>query len=100
MTASTVSPDWVMVGWREAGECVLLASGSLTAAQLDYRAREYQFRDVQDMRRRFKPQKTLTAHMDDYLIIRAATYAECLAELLFKHQWRPDEPRTIEGTAS
>lgn len=83
-------PEWVMLGLEWPGPGVLLmASRSLTAAQLDFRAREYRFDSIEQLMANFQPELTLDVHMrDDYVLVAGPDYATCLAALL--GQWSPD----------
>lgn len=92
-------PEWVMVGAKWSGPGVmLLASRTLKAVELDFRARQYDFESWAQFLTQFRPELTLSVHMDDdYVLVFGPTYAECLAQLL--GQWQPDDlaPRAIEG---
>lgn len=88
-------PQWVMMGaeWDGPG-VLLLASRTLTAAELDFRARSYEFRSWEEFVRpgAFRPELTLSVHMDDdYVLVFGATYIDCLATLL--KGWQPDNLR-------
>lgn len=98
---NTARPQWVMLGadWDGPG-VLLLASRTLKSVELDFRARSYEFRDIADLLARFRPELTLTVHMDDdYVLVAGATFADCLAELL--QHWQPDDltahPLAIES---
>lgn len=83
--------------WEGPG-VVLLASRTITQAELDFRARQYDFRDWADFMTNFRPELTLSIHMfDDYVLVFGANYAECLAQLM--QVWDPDD-RTAFGTAA
>lgn len=72
-------PEWVMLGadWDGPG-VLLLASRTLKAADLDFRARSYEFRDWTEFLTRFRPELTLKVHMDDdYVLVAGPTYADC-----------------------
>lgn len=90
-----------MLGLQWPGPGVLLlASRSLTSAELDFRARSYEFDSWEAFLTpgAFKPELTLQIHMrSDYVVVAGPSYAECLQALL--GQWSPDrEPvRAIEG---
>jgi hypothetical protein len=86
-------PEWVMLGLDWPGPGVLLmASRSLTAAQLDFRAQEYQFDSWEQFMAGFRPELTLNVHMrSDYVVVAGPDYASCLAALL--GQWSPDVGR-------
>jgi hypothetical protein len=83
-------PEWVMLGLEWPGPGVLLmASRSLTAAQLDFRARAYQFDSIAQLMANFRPELTLDVHMrDDYVLVAGPDYVRCLSALL--EQWSPD----------
>lgn len=90
---NSARPQWVMMGaeWDGPG-VMLLASRTLTSAELDFRARSYEFRSWEEFLQPgvFKPELTLSVHMqDDYVLVFGPTYAECLAELL--GEWQPDD---------
>jgi hypothetical protein len=86
-------PEWVMLGVDWDGPGVLLvASRSLTAAELDFRSRRQDFASWEHFSRpgAFRPELTLYVHMhNDYVVVAGPTYAECLAALM--QQWSPDE---------
>lgn len=92
-------PDWVMLGLRWPGPGVLLmASRTLTAAELDFRARAYEFDSWEQFMGGFHPELTLSVHMhNDYLVVAGPDYASCLATLL--KNWSPDggDLPAIEG---
>lgn len=85
-------PEWVMLGLDWPGPGVLLmASRSLTQAQLDFRAREYRFDSWEEFLTpgAFRPELTLSVHMaNDYVVVAGPDYVSCLAALL--EQWSPD----------
>lgn len=90
---NSARPQWVMMGaeWEGPG-VLLLASRTLTAAELDFRARSYEFRSWAEFLQpgAFRPELTLSVHMqDDYVLVFGPTYAECLARLL--EEWQPDD---------
>jgi hypothetical protein len=93
-----IRPDWAMVGWRGPDrKCWLIASTELDTAQLDWLRAEYQFRSWDDFTalNAFRPKW----HLDvigtgRFTITRADSYAQCLADLLFNHHWRPDASRS------
>jgi len=99
-------PRWVMVclEWDGPG-VLLLASDRLTSAQLDFEARRYDFRDVEDMRRSFSPSLALTTVIDTrpagggkdgYVLVAAPDWVQAMRALM--GQWMPDdpEPRALE----
>lgn len=97
-----VRPDWVMLGWRNGGRCFLMASETVLSASMGIKKpQQHHFRSWEEFTRpgAFKPVATVEADVQGYTIITAATYAECLAALLFGHQWRPDQtpPAITEG---
>jgi hypothetical protein len=89
---NSARPQWVMVGaeWDGPG-VLLLASRTLKAVELDFRARSYEFRSwAEFVATTFRPELTLAVHMDDdYVLVFGETYADCLAALLA--QWSPDD---------
>jgi hypothetical protein len=93
----TVRPEWVMVGFParddlvpcRPGQVAILASTTMTQAQMEYTARSYDFRDWADFTRNFKPHHTIAVELDDFVVVVADTYAEALA-LLFE-RWMPTE---------
>jgi hypothetical protein len=93
---SELRPDWAMVGWRDAsGQVCILASKTLTTAQLDHQRRRYDFETWDDFRRTFKPSYTLSANLDDFILVKAATYIEAIAQLV--RTWDPDRQAMIEA---
>ena len=102
-------PKWVMVGLEWDGPGVLLlASDRLTSAQLDFQARRYDFRDIEDMRRNFAPSLALTTiidtretgdFQDGYVLVAAPDWIQAMQALM--GQWTPrTEQRALErGTA-
>lgn len=91
--------EWVMAGWRDRGKCHLLASQVVTDATLTFvkQTMTYESWDAFQRPGAFKPSRQLQAVIGDYVLIRADTYAECLAALLFGFQWRPDTIRAIRS---
>lgn len=98
-------PTWVMVGLEWDGPGVLLmASDRLSRAQLDFEARQYDFRDMEDLRRNFQPSLALTTvidtrpvegRKDGYVLIAAPDWVQAIQALL--GQWTPEpEERAIE----
>ena len=98
-------PKWVMVGLEWDGPGVLLlASDQLSRAQLDFEARQYEFRDVADLQRNFAPSLALTTiietrpaagRKDGYVLIAAPDWAQAMQALF--SQWTPDpEQRALE----
>jgi hypothetical protein len=90
---TSINPEWAMVGWQTGGWHWLLASRDLEAAELDWMARQYDFESWEAFLRpgAFRP----AAHIDiisagSFVLVRGRTYADCLADLLFKHGWRAD----------
>lgn len=92
-------PEWVMLGLQWPGPGVLLmASQTLTAAELDFRARAYEFDTWEQFMAGFHPELTLSVHMhNDYLVVAGPDYASCLATLM--KNWSPDggDLPAIEG---
>lgn len=86
-------PEWVMLGLQWPGPGVLLmASQTLTSAELDFRAKEYKFDSWEQFMAGFHPELSLSVNMhDDYLLVAGPDYATCLQALLA--EWSPDEPR-------
>lgn len=97
--AGDVQPDWVMLGWRRAGKCFLMASETVLQATMRPDRQTHHFRSWEDFLRpgAFKPIATVTATVQQYVVISANTYAECLAALLFGHQWRPDDAASMRA---
>lgn len=96
-----IDADWVLVGWRERGRCILLASEDVDHATLTFAKvrQQFEFEDVATMRAMgIKAARDLTATITKYVLIEADTFAECLAALLFGYQWKPETIRAI-GTA-
>jgi hypothetical protein len=98
-------PKWVMVGLEWDGPGVLLlASDQLSRAQLDFEARQYEFRDMADLQRNFAPSLALTTiietrpaagRKDGYVLIAAPDWAQAMQALF--SQWTPDpEQRALE----
>ncbi len=87
------APEWVMLGLAWDGPGVLLmASRSLTQAELDFRARSYEFASWEAFLApgAFKPELTLQVHMrSDYIVVAGPDYLACLEALL--RQWSPDD---------
>ncbi len=105
-TLNNARPKWVMVGLEWDGPGVLLmASDRLSRAQLDFEARQYDFRDMADLRRNFQPSLALTTiietrpapgRKDGYVLIAAPDWAHAIQALL--GQWTPEpEPRALEA---
>jgi hypothetical protein len=98
-------PKWVMVGLEWDGPGVLLmASDRLSAAQLDFEARRYEFRDMADLRANFAPSLALTTiidtrpaegRKDGYVLIAAPDWAQAMQALF--SEWTPEpEQRALE----
>jgi hypothetical protein len=90
-----LNPEWVMLGWRKDGRCWLMVSQTVEQASMRYVRQTHHFIDVNDLLRRgLKPVAEVRATVQHYTIVAAATYAECLAAILFdpKQRWRPDNP--------
>jgi hypothetical protein len=88
-------PEWVMVGWRKDGRCWLMVSREVKDATMRYTRQTHHFIDVNDLLSRgIKPIAEVRATVQHYTIVAGASYAECLAAILFdpKHAWRPDNP--------
>jgi hypothetical protein len=89
-------PEWVMLGlnWPGPG-VILLASKELTQAELDFRARQYNYTDWSQFLTNFMNdiETTLFIHLKGFTIVAGPNYAECLASLL--RQWNPDERLAI-----
>jgi len=84
-------PQWVMVGlaWDGPG-VLLLASDRLGKAMIDFEARQYDFRDMEDLKRNFNPSLAMTvtiANDQSYIVIAAPTYPEAI-QYLFE-EWTP-----------
>lgn len=103
---NSAHPRWVMVGLEWDGPGVLLmASDRLSAAKLDFEARRYDFRDMEDLKRNFAPTLALTTiietrpvegRKDGYVLIAAEDWVQAIAALM--GQWTPEpEPRAIEA---
>jgi hypothetical protein len=99
-------PKWVMVGLEWDGPGVLLlASDRLSRAQLDFEARQYEFRDMADLAARFAPSLALTTiietrpvpgRKDGYVLIAAPDWAQAMQALF--GEWAPEpEQRAIEA---
>lgn len=90
------TPEWAMVGWQAEGFHWLLASRTLESATLDWVRREYRFESWQAFTApgAFRPAWHVdivgTGGRDGFILVRGSSYAECLADLLFKHGWRAD----------
>ena len=98
-------PKWVMVGLEWDGPGVLLlASDRLSRAQLDFEARQYDFRDMADMMANFQPSLALTTiietrpaagRKDGYVLIAAPDWAQAMQALF--SEWTPEpEQRALE----
>lgn len=91
-------PKWVIVGLEWDGPGVLLmASDRLTSAQLDFEARQYEFRDMADLAANFAPSLALKTiidtrpsegRKDGYLLIAAPDWAQAMQAL--SGEWTPD----------
>lgn len=92
-----IEPDWVLVGWRERGRCHLLASEAVSDASLTFVRQTLHYDSWAEFTApgAFKPARQLQAIIGNYVLIRADSYAECLAALLFGFQWKPDTIRAI-----
>lgn len=98
-------PKWVMVGLEWDGPGVLLlASDRLSAAELDFEARQYEFRDMADLARNFAPSLALktiidtrpaAGRKDGYILIAAPDWAQAMQAL--SGEWTPEpEQRALE----
>jgi len=98
-------PKWVMVGLEWDGPGVLLlASDRLSRAQLDFEARQYDFRDMADMMANFQPSLALTTiietrpapgRKDGYVLIAAPDWAQAMQALF--GEWTPEpDQRALE----
>ena len=95
---NSARPKWVMVGLEWDGPGVLLmASDRLSAAQLDFEARRYDFRDMADLRANFAPSLALTTiietrpvegRKDGYVLIAAEDWIQAIQALL--GEWTPE----------
>ena len=101
-------PKWVMVGLEWDGPGVLLmASKQLGRAALDFEARQYDFRDMEDLKANFRPSLALTVTIADdksYVLIAAENYVQAIQALF--GEWTPDDeaaaiesPKPAEITA-
>jgi hypothetical protein len=101
-------PKWVMVGLDWDGPGVLLmASDRLTRAQLDFEARQYDFRDIADLAN-FSPSLALTAvidtrpaegRKDGWVLIAAPDWIKAMQALF--GEWTPDpEQRALPAPAA
>lgn len=97
----TIDAEWVLVGWREHGKCVLLASEDIDHATLRFApnvAYAKMYRDAEDLRAiGIQAPRNVNADITAYVVIEADTFAECLAALLFGYQWKPDTIRMIRN---
>jgi hypothetical protein len=107
-TLNNARPKWIMVGLEWDGPGVLLmASDRLSRAQLDFEARQYNFRDMADLRRNFQPLLALTTiietqpapgRKDGYVLIAAPDWPQAIQALL--GQWTPEpEQRALEPSS-
>lgn len=98
-------PKWVMVGLEWDGPGVLLlASDRLSRAQLDFEARQYDFRDMADLQRNFSPSLALTTvietrpaagRKDGLVLIAAPDWVQAMQALF--GEWTPEpEQRALE----
>ncbi len=88
-----------MIGLDWDGPGVLLmASDRLSAAQLDFEARRYDFRDMADLRANFAPSLALTTvietraapgRKDGYVLIAAPDWMQAIQELF--GEWTPEQ---------
>lgn len=96
MRLGNLKPEWLMLGWRDtSGGYVLLASRELDQAQFDWVAAQYEYASWAEFCApgAFRPRWHVDVEgTQKYVIVKAASYAECLADLLFKHGWRADNP--------
>ncbi len=84
-------PDWVMIGVpMQDGSFAIIASSHLDAAEIDFRARSYQFRDWADFQAHFTPQIDLVAHGRNYAMAQGTSYLDALHHLV--EHWNPDDP--------
>lgn len=86
-----IRPSWVIVGAEQTGGVMLLASNTLTDAELRARAErgEVRYEDVLGPVRPLKPIYTLTVVMPNFVMIHAVDYRSAF-EALFD-QWQPRE---------
>ncbi len=90
-------PDWIMIGVPiQDGTFAIIASSHLDAAEIDFRARSYQFRDWADFQAHFTPQIDLVAHGRDYVIAQGTSYLDALHHLV--EHWDPDHRDTHQPT--
>ena len=112
---NSARPKWVMVGLEWDGPGVLLmASDRLSSAQLDFEARQYDFRDMADLQANCSPSLALTTiidprpapgRKDGYVLIAAPDWIQAIQALL--GEWAPEpqqraietEQRAIEAAA-
>lgn len=89
-------PDFAMVGGQSDGKFYVIASKTLTQAELSYEA-DYLDRMYFDRGRVLDRQwYTLSAEMRDITMVVGDSYAECFATLFA--EWDPTpEPRTAIG---
>lgn len=107
---NSARPRWVMVGLDWDGPGVLLmASDRLSRTQLDFEARQYEFRDMADLAANFAPSLTLTTvietggpaqgRKDGYVLIAAPDWAQAIQALFSEWTPEPATPRALEGSA-
>jgi hypothetical protein len=98
-------PKWVMVGLEWDGPGVLLlASDRLTRTQLDFEARRYEFRSIEDLAANFAPSLALTTiidtrpapgRKDGFVLIAAPDWVQAMQALF--GEWTPEpETRALE----
>jgi hypothetical protein len=95
---NSARPKWVMAGLEWDGPGVLLlASDRLTRAQLDFEARQYDFRDMADLQASFSPSLALTTvidtrpaagRKDGFVLIAAPDWAQAMQALF--GEWSPE----------
>jgi hypothetical protein len=103
----TARPKWVMVGLEWDGPGVLLlASDRLSRAQLDFEARQYEFRDMADLKANFAPSLALTTiietqpfpgRKDGYVLIAAPDWARAMQALFGEWTPEPEQPALEQG---
>lgn len=96
-----------MVGLEWDGPGVLLmASDRLSRAQLDFEARQYDFRDMADLARNFQPSLALTTvietrpvggRKDGYVLIAAPDWVQAITALMGQWTPEPEQPAIASG---
>jgi hypothetical protein len=90
-------PDFVIVGTHYQDGVIVLASDSLSEAELTSAMQEQEVVSAQGLQSYPRPTNTLKVKFRDYRKATGRTYAEAMSNLF--HQWHPHErdQRSIHG---